>query len=67
MRFYIQSPPTGTGNSEEQLRLLTSWLYSLTETLNVTLNCLGTENFNEQTRALIRGDSERTENVDIQD
>ncbi|MBQ2730155.1 MAG: hypothetical protein IJF69_05220 [Clostridia bacterium] len=63
MKFNISRPPTG-GNTKEQLERLTSWLYVLSENLNVTLANLGEENFSEGfQKKLLEGKEERNDNV----
>lgn len=45
MKFNLNRPPIGSGNTKEQLDRITSWLFILYESLNVTLSNLGEENF----------------------
>ncbi len=60
MKFNISRPPTG-GGTKEQLERLTSWLYTLAESLNVTLANLSEDNFSNAARKKI---FERTEEKD---
>lgn len=53
MKINIDPPPVRDGNTEEKLRALLSWLYKLTETLNVAFESLGMENLNSETKAKI--------------
>ena len=50
MKIKIKRPPTEGETVEKRLERLTSWLYTLSETLNVTLANLSEDNFNEKAR-----------------
>ena len=50
MKFNISRPPAYRGNTGEYLERLSSWLYTLSEGLNVTLSNLGEENFSADAR-----------------
>ncbi|MDD6095681.1 MAG: hypothetical protein PUC29_08070 [Clostridia bacterium] len=65
MKFHISPPPAPSDNTKEYLTNLSSWLYSLAEGLNVTLNCLSPENFGADTRAVFDQINERTKDSDI--
>jgi len=43
----------GGDNANQRLDRLTSWLYSLSEALNVTLSNLGEDNFSDDARERI--------------
>ena len=47
MKFKISRPPTEGDDLRERLDKLTGWLYSLSDSLNVTLENLGEDNFNK--------------------
>jgi hypothetical protein len=50
MKFNISRPPAYRGNTKEYLERLSSWLYILSEGLNVALSNLGEENFSADGR-----------------
>ncbi|MCI8611714.1 MAG: hypothetical protein HFE66_07340 [Clostridiales bacterium] len=50
MKFHMDPPPV-TEEAQNNTAQLISWLYSLTDTLNVVLANLGYENFNRDVRA----------------
>ncbi len=50
MKFHMDPPPI-TEEAQNNTAQLISWLYSLTDTLNVVLANLGYENFNRDVRA----------------
>ena len=50
MKIKIKRPPTEGDTLEERLERLTSWMSTLSETLNVTLANLSEDNFNEKAR-----------------
>ena len=50
MKFNISRPPAYRGNTGEYLERLSSWLYTLSEGLNVTLSNLGEDNFSADAR-----------------
>lgn len=50
MKFNISRPPVYRGNANEYLERLSSWLYALSEGLNVTLSNLGEENLSADAR-----------------
>lgn len=50
MKFNLDRPPVGRENTKEQLERLTSWLFYLCESLNVTLANLGEDNFSADAR-----------------
>lgn len=64
MKFNISPPPDTSGSPSQRIDELYSWLYALTETLNVTLSCLSAENFNSETKELFKNLKERTSNGD---
>ncbi|MBE6587480.1 MAG: hypothetical protein E7647_03590 [Ruminococcaceae bacterium] len=53
MKFNVNRPPMGGDNANQRLDRLTSWLYSLSEALNVTLSNLGEDNFSDDARERI--------------
>jgi len=50
MKFNIGRPPTEGKDLNEKLTRLTSWLCTLSESLNVVLSSLGEENFSDKAR-----------------
>ncbi len=50
MKFNMNRPPSATNNTKEHLDRLTSWLFMLCESLNVTLSNLGEDNFSADAR-----------------
>lgn len=50
MKFNLERPPVGRENTKEQIERLTSWLFYLCESLNVTLSNLGEDNFSADAR-----------------
>ncbi len=63
MKFDISTPPVVTDNTGEYLERLSSWLYKLSERLNVTLANLGKENFNEAAGKKLFGEEEADDNL----
>lgn len=61
MKFKISRPPADGKNTEEKLERILSWLYSLSEQLNIVLENLTEENFASSAREKI---FERKENED---
>ena len=58
MKFNLNRPPVGTGNTKEQLERINSWLFYLYESLNVTLSNLGEDNFSDDARKKLFTDKE---------
>ena len=63
MKFDITSPPAYNGDAGDYLERLSSWLYKLSERLNVSLGNLGKDNFNEVTAAKLFGEEEADDNL----
>lgn len=54
MKFNISAPPVCEGESTEvRIEKLTSWLYILAETLNVTLSNISEDNFSKAAKKKI--------------
>lgn len=63
MKFDISTPPGMTDNTGEYLERLSSWLYKLSERLNVTLANLGKDNFNKIAGEKLFGEEESNDNI----
>lgn len=64
MKFKISRPPIDGRNTEEKLERILSWLYSLSEQLNVVLENLTEENFsNDAKEKLFKRKENEDENV----
>lgn len=63
MKFDISTPPVMSENTGEYLERLSSWLYKLSERLNVTLGNLGKDNFSEETGEKLFGKEQSNDNV----
>ena len=48
MKFYISEPPRMAETEKEKLDELISWLTVLANTLNITFENIGLENFNRE-------------------
>jgi hypothetical protein len=51
VKLKVETPPTLTGSEEQQMRMVYSYLFRLSENLNVVLNSLGTSAAGTQTAA----------------
>ena len=64
MKFNISNPPRGTGDPNERLDSLYSWLCMLSESLNVTLSNLGEDNLQKSfTEKLFAGKEKDNDNT----
>lgn len=63
MKFDISTPPVVSDNTGEYLERLSSWLYKLSERLNVTLANLGKDNFPGEVGEKLFGKEESNDNL----
>ena len=63
MKFDISTPPVASENTGEYLERLSSWLYKLSERLNVTLSNLGKDNFSESVGNKLFGKEDNDDNL----